>query len=181
MTTSRVVNRLIKQFIAVAGRVDTSVEVIPKSPEALKNALLKATGGSGSVALAEPDDLDPALFDLYKNFVNIPAALTDVQLSKIAYGVSDAFAGIARTGSVCVSMTEKMGGAYSLFCRVHIAVLEAKNMLARPRDVFEKEPFRSIAMRRDFVFVSGSSATADMGPLVRGVHGPAKLHVIILE
>jgi len=30
------------------------------------------------------------------------------------------------------------------------------------------------------VFVTGPSATADMGPLVRGVHGPHQLHVIVL-
>ena len=31
------------------------------------------------------------------------------------------------------------------------------------------------------VFVTGPSATADMGPLVRGVHGPHKLHIIVLR
>jgi len=31
------------------------------------------------------------------------------------------------------------------------------------------------------VFVTGPSATADMGPLVRGVHGPHKLHILVLR
>ena len=34
---------------------------------------------------------------------------------------------------------------------------------------------------RDLVFITGPSATADMGPLVRGVHGPHRLHILLLE
>ena len=35
-------------------------------------------------------------------------------------------------------------------------------------------------LKRSFTFITGPSATADMGPLVRGVHGPGKLHIIVL-
>jgi L-lactate dehydrogenase complex protein LldG len=36
-------------------------------------------------------------------------------------------------------------------------------------------------LTRDFVFITGPSATADMGPLVRGVHGPHRQHVIVVR
>ena len=173
--------QLIKQFIEVARQVDTTVAVIPRSESALKNALQEATAEQGDIVLAEPDDLNPQLFESFRQSDRVIAKPDNQQLAAARYGISDAFAAVARTGSVCVSMTDKMGGSISLFTGVHIAVVDAETMVARPRDVFLQSPLKEKALSRDFVFISGSSATADMGPLVRGVHGPGKLHVILLK
>jgi len=173
-------NNLIEQFKEVAEIVDSTVRVIEKFPETLYKALLEITSEDGDIILAEPDDLNPGLFDLFRKSEKVITDPSDQQMAKAKFGVTDAFAAVARTGSVCVSMTEKMGGSFSLFAGVHIAVVEAWSIVARPADIFNQQPFREKAFSRDFVFISGSSATADMGPLVRGVHGPANLHVIIL-
>ena len=47
--------------------------------------------------------------------------------------------------------------------------------------VLAEEYLDGKGLTRSFSFITGSSATADMGPLVRGVHGPGQLHIIILE
>ncbi len=172
---------LIKQFKEVAEAVESEVHIIENSPDALNKALLKLTAENGDIVLAEPDDLDPGLFELYKKSDRIISDPSDQQLAGAKYGITDAFAAVARTGSVCISMSKKMGGSYSLFVQNHIAVVDAKNLVARPGDIFENPQHSEKAINRDFVFISGSSATADMGPLVRGVHGPAKLQVIILK
>jgi L-lactate dehydrogenase complex protein LldG len=71
-----------------------------------------------------------------------------------------------------------MTAAASLLAPLHVALLRAENIVARPRDLFAAG---AVGLAQDFVFITGPSATADMGPLVRGVHGPHRLHVIILE
>ena len=174
-------DQLIEQFIAVAQKVDTTVDVIPKSAAELEKTLLKATAQEGDIVLAEPDDLDQKLFGSFRKSRRVLNNPDDSEIAEAKYGISDCFAAIARTGSVCVSMTDKMGGSYSLYPRIHIAIVDADTIVARPRDIFRQASLREKALSRDFVFISGSSATADMGPLVRGVHGPGKLHVIILK
>lgn len=173
-------SQLTDQFISVAQRTTATVETIEKSADQLTQALLRATSGAGLITLAEPDDLDPLLFQPFSKTANVVTQPKEQQLATADFGVSDAFAGVARTGSVCVSLTPKLGGSVSLFARAHVAVLAAETIVARPRDLFLNDGLRDKAMHRNFVFVSGPSATADMGPLVRGVHGPGKLHIIIL-
>jgi L-lactate dehydrogenase complex protein LldG len=174
--------QLIEQFTDVAQKVDTTVTVIIKSAEELEKTLLKLTDEEGEIVLADPDDLDPALFESFrKKSSRIIQNPDDKQMAGAKYGISDCFCAVARTGSVCVSITEKMGGSYSLYPRVHIAIVDSDTIVARPRDIFSQSPLKEKALNRDFIFVSGSSATADMGPLVRGVHGPGKLHVIFLK
>lgn len=171
---------LIEQFFEVASASGSTVDLVPKSPSALNKALQAAITGEDSVVLAQPDDLP---IDLFQAFLDQKHPITDPdedQLQAADVGITDAFAGVARTGSVCVSISPRMASAYSLYTRKHIAVVDATTIVARPRDVFMDDSLRAKAIGRNFIFVSGPSATADMGPLVRGVHGPGNLHIVIL-
>ena len=172
---------LLSQFIAAAEDVAATVETVEKSPEALNTALLKAIRGKDGVILAEPDDLDPAFFEPFRENSQVVTEPTEEQLSSFQVGITDAFAGIARTGSVCVTNSQKLSGAVSLFTREHIAVLDLDWLVEKPREVFTSPLLKKKGLNRSFVFVTGPSATADMGTLVRGVHGPGKLHIILLE
>ena len=98
-----------------------------------------------------------------------------------AVGVTEAFAGVARTGSVCVDVNYQRTGTVSLLTPLHIVVLAAENIVPQPRDMFRRDILNGAGLTRDFVFITGPSATADMGPLVRGVHGPHRLHVIVVR
>lgn len=172
---------LLSQFITAAEDAAATVEIVDKSPEALNNALLKAIRGKDGVILAEPDDLDPSLVELFKESSQVVMDPTEDQLSSFQVGITDAFAGIARTGSVCVTNSQKLSGAVSLFTREHIVILDADWLVEKPREVFTSPLLKQKGLKRSFVFVTGPSATADMGTLVRGVHGPGKLHIILLE
>ena len=167
--------------LAAAENAGATVERIARSPESLSKALLRAAEGASGILLAEPDDLNPDLFARFSQAQGVICKPTESQLATAELGVTDAFAGVARTGSVCVSNTDKLGGAISLFTRRHVAVLDADSIVPRPRDVFTAQCLSGKGMERDFVFITGPSATADMGPVVKGVHGPGKLHIIILE
>ncbi|UCH63568.1 MAG: LUD domain-containing protein [Fidelibacterota bacterium] len=180
---------LIREFVAAIGLTGATVELVSRSPEALKHAVRRVLSGgievpsesSGSALLAEPDDLPSELWDPLRNLEQVVDNPPDNQLRSARVGITDAFAGVARTGSVCVAVTAKLGGAVSLFPRSHIAVLEARNIVSRPGDVFTAGQLENKGMKRSFVFITGPSVTADMGELVRGVHGPDHLHIIILE
>jgi L-lactate dehydrogenase complex protein LldG len=41
--------------------------------------------------------------------------------------------------------------------------------------------FDGESLKRNLVFITGPSATADMGPLVVGVHGPHRVLILLLE
>ncbi len=173
---------MINKFIQVAQTVETNVNVIPETEAALNEILNSIINDQGKIVISEFQFTQKKLLNKFINTNNnIISHPTDNELAKAKYGITDAFAGIAETGSVCVLNDDSMSGSYSLFVNTHIAIVNSKDIVARPRNIFQSEPYKSIALSKDFVFISGSSATADMGPLVRGVHGPAKLHVIILE
>lgn len=172
---------LTELFIQTATNVETVVEIIEKNSTALSETLKKITGETEDVLLATPEVLDSELFSEFITGKNVLTNPTDYQIANSKFSITDAFAGIAKTGSICISINKNMGSTFSLFTKVHIAVLDIYDLLYRPRDVFLKEPYRAKTFIDDFLFISGSSATADMGPLVRGVHAPAKLYVIILK
>lgn len=93
-------------------------------------------------------------------------------------GITDVFAGVAETGSIALSNAHDLSGPVSLFTSRHIALLDAHKLYARPRDLFIDESLSSIIM--NMVFITGPSATADMGKLVRGVHGPGRLDIVLI-
>ena len=120
------------------------------------------------------------LFEECRRAANVVTARSRIELSSLDAGITEAFAGIARTGSVCVSVDHGEAGTISLLARMHIAVLASETIIERPADLFRPDCLGAKGLHRNFVFITGPSATADMGPLVRGVHGPHRLHLIVL-
>lgn len=175
-------NLLIQKFIEISSQVGTIVKVIPRESISISQTLTSIIRHESIVLISKFRFVESDLLKDYiaKN-INVKINPTDQELSTAVYGITDSFAGIAETGSVCITNDDSMSGSYSLFTNTHIAILDSKNIVARPRDIFQKDTYKNISMNEDFIFVSGSSATADMGPLVRGVHGPGKLYVIILD
>jgi L-lactate dehydrogenase complex protein LldG len=170
---------LIARFDAAARSAAATVERVPATAGALASAVGRIA--TGRIALAEPLDLPAELFaDLYR-LPGIVTARSKAELAACDVGITDAFAAVARTGSVCVTVDHAYSGAISLLARLHIAIVAANTIVERPAEIFDPNHFGGKGLTRNFVFITGPSATADMGPLVRGVHGPHKLHVIILE
>jgi L-lactate dehydrogenase complex protein LldG len=172
---------LIDQFMESAVETTATVEKIPGTPEALNEALLKEIGEEEFVLLSEPDDVDAELFSVFKKNEKVVTQPTKEQLKKMKLGITDAFCGIAKTGSVCVSISKNLTSPASMLTRKHIVVVDGETIVSRPSDLFSENYLNGKGLTRSFSFITGPSATADMGPLVRGVHGPGKLHIIILE
>ena len=170
---------LIARFVTEALAAAASVERVPRSAVDLRAAVERIA--TGSIAVAEPLDLPPELFADVRKLPGMILGRSEEDLAGCEVGVTEAFAGVARTGSVCVTVDHDYAGPISLLTRLHIAVVAAETIVERPGDLFRPDCLDGKGLQRNFVFITGPSATADMGPLVRGVHGPHQLHIVILE
>jgi L-lactate dehydrogenase complex protein LldG len=176
-----VLDSSIVKFAEAAVKAVATVEVIDRSPAALRDAVLQAAGEAKRILFAPPQELPAALF---ADFVADPRVVSDPtpdEMVHSAVGVTEAFAAVASTGSVCVDVSYERTGMVSLLCPLQIAIVVSEAIVPKPRDLFRADLLNGKGLKRDFVFVTGPSATADMGPLVRGVHGPHKLHIIVVR
>jgi L-lactate dehydrogenase complex protein LldG len=173
---------LVESFVAAAEGVAASVERIRRVPEELAAAIKRAAPEAKKISIAKPHRLPQELFSACLALPGVFETRGRHELATVDVGVTEAFAGVAHSGSVCIELTAGDAAYVSLLPRMHIAVLAAETIVERPGDLFgARTAAGAIGLEKDFVFVTGPSATADMGPLVRGVHGPHRLHILILE
>lgn len=98
-----------------------------------------------------------------------------------ATGVTPAVLGIADYGSVVVRGDADGAEPVSLFADHHVAVLAAGDLVG---DMPAAIGILGDAIRAghgDHVLATGPSATADMGTLVVGAHGPERVTVVVVE
>jgi L-lactate dehydrogenase complex protein LldG len=152
-----------------------------RSPLAIRNAVERAAGDVRGIVLSDAEFLAPPLLAGLRGLAGVIPRPEDEQLATADVGVSEAFAGVASTGSVCVAMGRPLVAATSLLMPLHIALLAVERIVERPRDLFDPGCLKGEGLRRNLVFITGPSATADMGPLVFGVHGPHRLQILLLE
>lgn len=106
---------------------------------------------------------------------------TPADLEAARTGVTAAWGGIAEYGSLIISYTRGDAALASLFPPLHVAVLRASDVAPNLPAALRCIGGRLREGPAQFVLATGPSATADMGALVRGAHGPEHVHVIILE
>jgi L-lactate dehydrogenase complex protein LldG len=168
---------VIEQFILSAVNAAASAEKITFTPEKLCNAIFDRCEEGEKVLLSLPDGDGRELFSAFITENNVITNPSGEELKTTRTGITLSFAGVASTGSVCLSMDEKLTAPISILTQNHITIVRGDTIVKRPSDLFSGEYNDG----KSFSFITGPSATADMGPLVRGVHGPGKLHIIILE
>ncbi|QCC49408.1 LUD domain-containing protein [Halobellus limi] len=106
---------------------------------------------------------------------------TPSQLEGAVTGVTGSRLGIATLGTVAVESRTAGDEYVSLYPEKHVVVIKATDLKPDLTAAFEWLEAEFEAQHRSFVFATGPSATADMGALVRGVHGPRDVCVIILS
>jgi len=122
------------------------------------------------------EDLDVSLSD-----TDVTVDPTPAELKAADTGVTPASFAIADYGSVVIPGTSDGAELASLFVGRHVAVVDADDVVPGMETAFDRfgESFRDHASSA--IIATGPSATADMGELVRGAHGPSEVHVIVLE
>ncbi|QZA88249.1 LUD domain-containing protein [Salinarchaeum sp. IM2453] len=111
---------------------------------------------------------------------SISTDITAGELKEAHTGVTPAAAGVADYGSVLIESTPEGTEPISLFNNRHIVVLHEDDLLASMRQAITWIGGRTQESDASFVVATGPSATADMGGLVQGAHGPEEVIVIMI-
>ncbi|MGB8324885.1 MAG: LUD domain-containing protein [Candidatus Acidiferrum sp.] len=172
---------LIAIFEENAAGAAATVQRIASSAFNLRDAVERVVDGAAVIVLGPNEFLPSSLMPALRDIPGVIFQPTDQQLSTAGAGITAAFAGVASSGSVCIAMGSPLASAASLLMPLHIVLLDPARIVERPSSLFDPACLGGEALRRDMVLITGPSATADMGPLVRGVHGPHRLHILLLE
>lgn len=108
-------------------------------------------------------------------------APTPADLRDAATGISAADIGIADYGSVVLPARPDGSEPVSLFPDTHVAVLRTSDIVPGMPDAITRLGDEFRAGNDTAIIATGPSATADMGSLVTGAHGPKDVHVVMLD
>lgn len=103
------------------------------------------------------------------------------ELDAAETGVTPAGLGIANYGTVTVRSRAQGDELVSLYPPRHVVVVSAADIVPDMPTAFERFEESFAGGDESQVLATGPSATADMGSLVQGVHGPRSVHVIVVE
>lgn len=106
---------------------------------------------------------------------------TPAALSAARTGVTPATLGVAEYGTVALPGDADGVEPVSLYPERHVAVVRERDVVPDLADAFERLGPRLRDGRESVVLATGPSATADMGALVTGVHGPGEVDVLVVE
>jgi L-lactate dehydrogenase complex protein LldG len=101
-------------------------------------------------------------------------------LQEAEIGVTRVRAGIVEYGTFVVQADEAGTEPVSLYPRTHVGVVRASDLHQDVRSVASWLGDEFEAGRDSAVLATGASATADMGELVTGVHGPQTVHAVVV-
>lgn len=108
---------------------------------------------------------------------------TPADLREAKTGVTKASLAVADYGSVVLESTPGGAEQVSLFPDLHVAVLYESDVVDDMEAAFAWLGSRLREHGTDgksAILATGPSATADMGSLVRGAHGPKEVHVVVV-
>ncbi|WP_132058779.1 LUD domain-containing protein [Halorussus amylolyticus] len=105
---------------------------------------------------------------------------TPSDLDAAATGITPAQFAVAEYGSVAIRSTGGSDEAASLYPERHVAVLAESDVVGDMTAGIERMG-KIVRAGGDAVFATGASATADMGELVVGAHGPREVTVVVVE
>lgn len=106
---------------------------------------------------------------------------TAADLADATTGVTAGALGIADYGSVVLQETGAGEELLGLYPDRHVVVVAASDVVADMPAAFEALEGAFAEGLTDAIVATGPSATADMGSVVTGVHGPREVHVVVLE
>jgi L-lactate dehydrogenase complex protein LldG len=102
-------------------------------------------------------------------------------LRRAETGVTPAAMGVASYGSLVLPMDREETEPVSLFADQHVAVVRTDEIVPGMADAIERLGDRIRDRRSSAILATGPSATADMGALVEGAHGPKTVYALLVE
>jgi L-lactate dehydrogenase complex protein LldG len=97
------------------------------------------------------------------------------------YGISSADYGLSDTGSLVMISSPEEARMVSLLPPAHIAIVPSNKLLTGLDELYSLIP-KPADRTSSMVLITGPSRTADIEQiLVRGVHGPGEIHVVVVS
>ena len=110
---------------------------------------------------------------------------TPADIEAAETGITPARHAIADYGTVTIPADEAGRELVALYPSTHIIVLAASDIAPDMATAYDRLDWDITAESGERVttqvLATGSSATADMGTLIQGVHGPSDVHIVLLE
>jgi L-lactate dehydrogenase complex protein LldG len=158
--------------------VDYKATVTRCPPGGLAEAVAEALAGAGRLAV--PADVPEGWLTRYPGTVlaDGPQPLTVADLDGADAVLTGCAVAIAETGTIVLDAGAAQGRrALTLVPDHHVCVVDAGQVVGTV-----PAGLRRLAAARPLTFISGPSATSDIElNRVEGVHGPRRLHVILLS
>jgi L-lactate dehydrogenase complex protein LldG len=191
---------LVELFAERAESSGAQVHVV-KSPEALEKTIGRIVPPKAAIAVsftpefeealgAGPEDLLPegcriieTAGDTTGNIAGEAGDEDKEGLFTAAAAVTDADLAVAETGSIVIFARANQARLVSLVAEKHIALVRPDQIFPDLLDWAEKTAAEeSAVLPNGMTMITGPSKTADIEiKLVVGVHGPAELHLIVLD
>ncbi len=141
-------------------------------------AALTALGGQVILPCSK-EDVREAIKRIVRGRSVVTTEMGDVRTAEV--GINFADYALADTGSLVFMSESRESRLISLLPPVHIAVVAREKILSGLDELFTLVP-QPMAQSSAMALITGPSRTADIEMrLVRGVHGPGEIHVIIVE
>lgn len=163
---------LVRQFQQSLVRLDTASTVVPADEFKAELEDVIETPAIGAELPFEDLSLD-----------GVPVALepSPSQLREAVTGVTGSRMGISSLGTVAVESRSVGDEFVALYPELHVVVIREVDLQSNLSDAFDWLRSEFAADRRSVIFATGPSSTGDMGALVQGVHGPERVHIIIVR
>jgi L-lactate dehydrogenase complex protein LldG len=141
-------------------------ELIGGKPAVASNASFLRTCGIAGLPSVRTDFTD--------------AAALRAECASADFGITSADYALADTGTLVMIASPEEARMVSLLPPVHIAVVPRERILTGLDELFSILP-RPGEITSSMVLITGPSRTADIEQiLVRGVHGPGEIHVVVV-
>ncbi|MBI3473178.1 MAG: lactate utilization protein [Candidatus Solibacter usitatus] len=151
------------------------------SRDAARDYVSGVIGAAGAVASNAPFLAECGITAL----AGVRSGLTDrLELrglcARMPFGITSADYALADTGTLVMLASRQEARLISLLPPVHLAVVPRERILTSLDELPMLQPL-PVEERSSMVLITGPSRTADIEQiLVRGVHGPGEVHVILV-
>jgi L-lactate utilization protein LutC len=138
--------------------------------------------------LLDQIELAPLLADLkierldHDRLLQFEPAVRRAEMLAAGVGITSASWAIAETGTLVMAAAPGRERVASLLPPVHLAVIAESQLLPDLFDLFAMLQPTAPNLSSNLVFITGPSKTGDIElQLTTGVHGPGKIHVIVIR
>jgi L-lactate dehydrogenase complex protein LldG len=183
--------RIVIPDVPVSARIDSMLERVAalagktlraKSLAEAREYVAAVIQGKTAIASNAPFLRDCGITDL----PGVRSGITDREelrglCASCSYGITSADFALSDTGSLVMISSREEPRLVSLLPPAHIAVVPASKLLTGLDELYSILP-RPSQQSSSMVLITGPSRTADIEQiLVRGVHGPGEIHVVVVE